>query len=76
VNLTQYPLVTKATIWEEILKPGDIIFVPGGAAHQVCYFTSNVDFCEALHKSPSPNAMARDKRLACFELDLSATSLV
>jgi len=35
VDVTKWPLVSKATIWETILGPGDLIFVPGGAAHQI-----------------------------------------
>eukprot|EP01123_Difflugia_compressa_P010047 TRINITY_DN3556_c0_g2_i2.p1 TRINITY_DN3556_c0_g2~~TRINITY_DN3556_c0_g2_i2.p1 ORF type:complete len:144 (-),score=18.19 TRINITY_DN3556_c0_g2_i2:40-471(-) len=30
-----YPLVGIAKIWEAVLEPGDMIFVPGGSAHQI-----------------------------------------
>jgi len=35
VDLARYPLASKAKIWETIIEAGDLIFVPGGSAHQI-----------------------------------------
>jgi len=35
MNVTQFPLASKATVWETVLGPGEVLYVPGGSAHEV-----------------------------------------
>lgn len=34
-DLRQFPLTSKATIYSSVLSAGEVIYVPGGSAHQV-----------------------------------------